>query len=245
MNEKTVIMMVTYNRINLTKQTIESLYSTVYRDFELVIIDNGSSDETFEYLTGLAKEKSNIHLKFNTENKGIAVGRNQALKMAEELNGIWLSTIDNDVLFPDNWLDKCIDVLKANSSYAMIGVSFEPTIYPIVNLNGFEFERKPQGNLGTACMVFNSKLLRLVGYFTTEYERYGEEDADLSMRIRTTGLQLGYIKEHGQHIGEGDNDIGEYREFKDECRKKNLALFYDNCRKYMNGQKPIYIPFKE
>lgn len=245
MNEKTVLMMVTYNRLELTKQTINSLYSTVYRDFDLVIVDNGSSDGTFEYLTGLAKERNNIHLKFNKENKGIAVGRNQGLKMAEELGAEFLSTIDNDVLFPDNWLDKCIDILIANTNYAMIGVSFEPTVYPIVNLNSYEFERKPKGNLGTACMVFNKKLLKLVGYFTTEYAAYGEEDADYGMRVRATGLQLGYIKEHGQHIGEGENDVGEYREFKDECRKKNLALFYQNCRDYMSGKKPIYIPFKE
>ena len=38
MNEKTILMMVTYNRVELTKQTIDSLYSTVYRDFDLVIV---------------------------------------------------------------------------------------------------------------------------------------------------------------------------------------------------------------
>ncbi len=65
------------------------------------------------------------------------------------------------------------------------------------------------------------------------------------MRLRTTGLQLGYLKEHGKHIGEGEADMGPYREFKDECRKKNLALFYENCKLYMTGKKPIYIPYKD
>ena len=113
-------------------------------------------------------------------------------------------------------------------------------------MRGSEFERKPNGNLGTACIVFNKILLKIVGYFNYEYGTlYGEDDADYGMRVRTTGLQLGYIKEHGTHIGEGEADIGTYREFKDECRKKNLALFYQNCRDYMSGKKPIYIPFKE
>jgi glycosyltransferase involved in cell wall biosynthesis len=239
------LMMVTYNRLPLTKQTVQNIYETTDLPFNFIIIDNGSTDGTVEYLNELASEKDNVHLIFNNKNKGIARGRNQALKKANELNTTWYATVDNDVLLPQNWLSKCINILKANPTYGSIGVSFENVNYPFVNLNGYEFENKPQGNLGTACTVFNKTLHKMIGYYCTEYGQYGEEDADRCFRVRTLGLKLGYLKEHGQHIGEGENDVGEYREFKDECRKKNLELFYKNCRMYMSKQKPIYINYEE
>lgn len=247
MTEEKVIslMMATYNRLELTKQTVDNIYKTADKPFNFIIIDNGSVDGTVDFLNQLKENKPNIYLILNETNKGIARARNQALKKADELKTEWFVTVDNDVLLPDRWLSKCIDILKANPKYASIGVSFEPVQYPLVCENGYEFECKPQGNLGTACTVFHKKLHGLIGFYCTEYGPYGEEDADYHFRARVLGLKLGYLKEHGKHIGEGEHDQGEYREFKDECRKQNLALFHKNCRMYSTKQKPIYIPYSE
>ncbi len=65
------------------------------------------------------------------------------------------------------------------------------------------------------------------------------------MRIRVLGLKLGYIKENGKHLGEGEYDTGEYREFKNKWHAKNLALFNKNCGAYARKQKPLFIPFKD
>lgn len=241
---KRAIMMVTFNRIELTKKTIESLYNTT-KDFELVIIDNKSEDGTIEYLNELKSKHNNVHVIFNKDNKGIAYGRNQALKLAVSLGAEWLSTIDNDVILPNNWLDDCIEILKLCKSYGSIGVSFEDVNYQEVELNGCKFQNKPRGNLGTACTVFSVKLHKMLGFFTTEYEKYGEEDSDWGFRIRSAQMKLGYLLEKGIHLGEGDNDTGDYREFKDECRRKNLKKFHENCSLYAQGKKTLYISFKE
>lgn len=242
MNDVRTLMMVTFNRLELTKQTIENIYNTT-KNFEFIIIDNGSTDDTIKYLKSI--DKTNIHLILNTSNLGIAIGRNQALKKADELGTKWYATIDNDIILPDNWLDDCIDILEKCKSYGAIGVSFENVNYPIVNINNFQFQDKPKGNLGTACMVFRKQLHQMLGFFTTEYERYGEEDADFGMRAHFAGFKLGYLKNKGKHIGEGEYDTGEYRKFKDDCRRKNLNLFYKNCALYAQGKKPLYISYKE
>src|SRR6266404_3650745 len=104
------LMMVTYNRLELTKQTVENIYKTVNIPFEFIIIDNYSTDGTIEYLNELNKQHDNIHLKFNDNNRGISIGRNQALSMADKLNTEWYITIDNDVLFHNDWLTECIDI---------------------------------------------------------------------------------------------------------------------------------------
>ena len=121
----------------------------------------------------------------------------------------------------------------------------EDVQYPIVEQNGKQFQNKPNGNLGSALMVFNKNVHNNIGFFTTEYNRYGEEDSDFGFRVRTSmKKEIGYILPMGQHTGIGENDIGEYRQFKDQCRLGNLSKFRENCRLYMSGRKPCYIPFE-
>src|SRR5690606_24761469 len=102
-----------------------------------------------------------------------------------------------------------------------------------------------RGNLGTACIVFQSKLQKMIGYFNTEYGLYGEEDADYGMRARVCGFSLGYIERMGNHFGVGELDKGEYREFKTEMHKSNLAQFNANCGAYARREKQLYIPYKD
>jgi GT2 family glycosyltransferase len=241
-------MMVTYNRLELTKQTIENIYNTTLLPFNFIIIDNASSDGTIEYLNELKEHKNNIHLKFNSINKGIAIGRNQALKIADSLNTEWYATIDNDILLHEGWLTECIDVLRQNRNFGAVGVSFEGKVYPLIKseLGGCEFEYKQRGNLGTACMVFRKSLHQLIGFFSTEYGNfYGLEDTNFGNRIIFAGLKIGYVKTHGIHLGVGEKDQGEYRKFKTKQHNENLPKYYADYGLYASGKKSLYIPFKE
>lgn len=242
------LMMVTYNRLELTKKTLDSIFSTIHIPYNLVIIDNGSTDGSIEFIKELVNKKSDINIitKFNKENKGIAIGRNQAMKIAvDELKSDWLCTIDNDVVLFDGWAEECIDILKSNPRYAAIGVNFEATTFPLITLNGKTFQNKSQGNLGTACMMLSGKVQKFLGYFNTEYgTKYSCEDSDFGMRIRALGFKLGYLKKNGIHVGEGENDKGDYRKFKDEEHKKAVPLFYKNARLYMTKKKNVYIPYR-
>lgn len=243
-------MMVTYNRLDLTKQTLDSLFNNTKTPFRLIIVDNGSTDQTKQYLmenkNNLINSNDNclgIELLLNETNLGIAVGRNQCLKLASEFNDLYLSTIDNDVLFEDNWLGKCIDVLEKNDNFA-VGVNFEKQNYPITNMNGCQVQLKPAGNLGTACTVFDRKLFVTIGYFTTDFGLYGEEDADYFFRARQAGYKIGYLPTNGIHLGEGENDVGEYREFKTKSHKDNYSKFIKTCHEYASGRKSIYLYWK-
>ena len=251
MSVDTTLMMVTYNRLDLTKRMLESLEKTTRRPFNFVIVDNGSSDGTADFLNQFTIQlfgscESKV-ISLNEKNKGIAIGRNQTMKMADEHfpDTKWYCTIDNDVEVPEGWLQECIEILEANPKYGMIGVNMERKQYPIVTENEKTFQCKPQGNLGTACMVFPKSVHKMLGFFNTEYGKYGEEDADWGMRARVVGYKLGYIERMGNHFGEGENDVGEYREYKTACHKRNLSKFNANCRAYVNRQKSIYISYKD
>lgn len=243
----TAIMMVTYNRLELTKQMLENLYKNTKRPFYLVIIDNGSSDGTKEFLlSGYLIDKQAAYVcHFNNENQGIAIGRSQGLFYAnKEFPDVkWFATVDNDIEVPENWLNNCIEIMETVPGYGMIGVNMEGVEYPLVSKNGKVFQHKAQGNLGTACMVFPKKLHKMIGYFNTSYKFYAHEDADYGFRARLCGFQLGYIQEKGAHVGEGENDVGEYREFKNKWHKENLSKFHNDCRLYIAKKKPVYISF--
>lgn len=237
------LMMVTFNRLDLTKLTVENIYS-VTNDFNFVIVDNGSSDGTVEYLRELSSKHDNIIVHYYSENKGIAIGRNKALKMAVDLGTEYFVTIDNDVLLPENWLNDCIDVLdKAN--YGVTGVNFEAQDFPIIEVNGVQVQHKKDGNIGTACKAFKKRVVNTIGYFITNYKFYGHEDANYSFRCRVAGFKIGYIKNRGTHLGEGENDKGEYREFKNQKAKENLQAFYNDCGKYARKEASIFIEFSE
>lgn len=213
--------------------------------YRLLIVDNGSKDETVEQLEPLLKElKIDYRIHYNPENKGIAIGRNQGLLMADKYapDDEYLCTIDNDVELPERWLSQCLEFIQDNPKIA-IGVNFEGTNYPLQTRNNKTFQFKREGNLGTACSVFHRSLHKAIGFFTTDYGLYGEEDADFYFRARMAGWEMGYLQTNGNHFGEGELDVGAYREFKTESHRKNLARFQMNCYAYMGRVKPIFIPY--
>ncbi|NJO18395.1 MAG: glycosyltransferase [Thioploca sp.] len=241
---KTVLMMATYNRHELTERMLGSLWTSTKHPFKMVIIDNGSTDGTVDILNSY-EWPVETRIIFNPENKGIAIARNQALKAASDMGAQWYCTIDNDVEMPFGWLEECIDILTINRNYGAIGVNMEDKPYPIIEREGKRFQDKPQGNLGTACMVFPKSIHKMLGFFNTEYGPYGEEDADFGMRIRVAGFRLGYIERTGTHFGVGAADEGEYREFKTNCHRNNLKKFNQNVRDYYSRRKALFIKYHE
>lgn len=247
--ERADIMIVTYNRLELTKKTLESLLETTDFPFNLILIDNASSDGTIEYLKDFCNKNSKKDL-FNDfvivegkENLGNATGRNRALSRTKEE---WLITYDNDIICPNKWLSNCINILKENRQFAICGINFENTTYPLITLNNRTFQEKPKGNIGGACMVFNRKIHKAIGFFNDiDYsKKFSMDDADFCMRLRALQFRMAYW-DNGIHLGSGENDTGEYRKMKTLEHDSYIPKFQENCRLYFSKKKPIYIPFKD
>ncbi len=245
MSQLTSISLATFNRLDLTQKMISSFFENTNSPYILNIIDNGSTDGTQEWLrTNIKKNQycQNFNLIFNEENKGIAYARNQGLKIGATYNPDFYCTLDNDVIVPNNWLNEIIDVINANPNYCM-GLNYEGVEYPLFISNGFSFQLKSQGNLGTATAVFTKELVDKIGGFK-KYLLYGEEDANFFFRARVAGYGMGYLK-NAVHLGEGENDVGEYREWKTACHISNYHEFVKDCHDYMSASQSIFINFKE
>ena len=108
---KLSVITLTYNKLEYTKKFIESLYKYT-KDFELIIVDNGSTDGTVEFLKSL----KDVKLILNNENKGFSAGNNQGIELAE---GEYIGFLNNDILLYPAWFEACEEVFKIESNIAL------------------------------------------------------------------------------------------------------------------------------
>lgn len=111
---KVSVILPTYNRAFLIKETIESVLTQTYQDFELIIVDDASNDPTPDVVAGFRSDKIKY---FKVEKRGRSGARNFGLKRA---TGSYISFIDSDDLFLPHKLEKQVELLRNRKEYGMI-----------------------------------------------------------------------------------------------------------------------------
>lgn len=91
-------------------RSLESLWSNTTYPYELIVVDNGGSDKTSQWLLGKT-HSGRIHSYIrNTNNMHFGYARNQGFALS---NGQYICIADNDILYKSGWLEACIRVLDA------------------------------------------------------------------------------------------------------------------------------------
>lgn len=106
------IIMPSYNTGKFIEKTINSVINQTYNNWELIIVDDCSNDNTDEIVKSINDSRI-VYLK-NEKNSGAAVSRNKALK---EAKGRWIAFLDSDDLWKKDKLQKQIDFMKENNYY--------------------------------------------------------------------------------------------------------------------------------
>lgn len=196
------ITMVTYNRLDFTKRSIESVGPTAGYPYELTVVDNASSDGTQAYLEELRAAGVIHRLILNERNHGIAYAANQGWAAGGKEHYLKL---DNDIVFEhEGWLSNLVDACDRLPRVGTIGYNFEASSYPLSEIDGVRIRRK-RGNIGGACVMIPRRVHDRVGYWCEDFWPYGEEDADMWFRIRELGLRAYYMEDEdvGLHLPEG------------------------------------------
>ena len=107
------IIMPSYNTAEFIEQTIKSVLAQTYKNWELIIVDDCSTDNTDEAVEQFLTDKRIKYLK-NEHNLGAAVSRNRALR---EVKGKWIAFLDSDDLWMPEKLEKQIGFMKKNGYY--------------------------------------------------------------------------------------------------------------------------------
>ncbi len=106
---KVSVIMPVYNRERYVAQAIESVLNQTFGDFELLIVDDGSSDHSPEIIEDYAKKDKRIRCAFHKENRGVSAARNTALETAR---GDWIAVIDSDDAWHPERLEKLLRIVE-------------------------------------------------------------------------------------------------------------------------------------
>jgi GT2 family glycosyltransferase len=192
-NNDVSIIVLSYNNINVTKDFIETLYrNTSHNLFNLIMIDNGSSDGTVNFLKDYLKNIDNSVLISNSENLGVILGRNQGYDILKELEftSKYVMFLDNDQFVQPNWLEHHLSVL--NHGYDLISVeawqlnrNFLPVAH-IKNINQYF------NYVGCGGMIMRKEVPEKIGMFDEQFNPCYFEDPDFNFRSYDAGFKIGW-----------------------------------------------------
>jgi GT2 family glycosyltransferase len=222
MSKKLAIILVNWNSYALTDDTLQSLYQTSYQDYDIICVDNASTDDS---LKQLRTNHADIILLTCDQNTGFTGGNNKGMQYALAHGYAYTLLLNNDVAVESDFLEPLVQALDANENLGAV----QPLIY-------FHHDRRLIWNAGSS---YNKWLgvTKTIGYNKKDndqkerYQNQGDtkatqpiqniawitgcafmvktevlkkvgllyhpffiyyEDVDLSFRIKNAGYDLGY-----------------------------------------------------
>ena len=175
------IVMPLYNCEDFIMESIKSVFQQTYENWELIIVDDGSTDQSYALVKRLSQLQSRIKLYRMKKNMGVASVRNYATKIAK---GEYIAFLDCDDLWTPEKLEKQIsfmqqgDILLSYTSYiaiskggTQIGIYSVPPKVTYIDMLRTSL-------IGTLTMIYNAK--ELGKYY---FENQGHEDYILKLQI--------------------------------------------------------------
>lgn len=204
------VVIPTYNRQATLRQTLMAVMREQAIEYEIIVIDDGSTDGTREMI---AAEFPGVHY-IRQANRGPAAARNQGIHVA---TGEFIAFTDDDCVPPPNWLSSLADGFDRYPSVIGVGgyleapddvlktnrwAQYEQYVaraFYRVNageyLGGYEC---PAG--GTNNLAYRRAALLHIGGFDETFPYAAGEDADLKLRLCQTGAQLLYVPVKVTHL---------------------------------------------
>jgi glycosyltransferase involved in cell wall biosynthesis len=102
-NMQVSVVIPTYNRSKMIQRAVQSVLAQSYTDLEVLVIDDGSTDDTADIVKECARNDWRIHLIQHSERKGAQAARNTGIRAAR---GQWIAFLDSD----DEWLPESLEV---------------------------------------------------------------------------------------------------------------------------------------
>lgn len=196
-----------WNGMKYLEICLNSLRKQTFREFETIIVDNGSTDGSVEFIKKNYPEIEVIEL---PENKGFSVAINEGIRIA---NGKFIALLNNDVAVAPNWLEEMIKSLEENLTiYSFASKMLKFNSRNIIDSAGDLFSKVGIGfNRGSdredsevynnpkkvfspcaGAAIYRKSLFDEIGLFDEDFFAY-YEDVDLGFRAQLNGYQCLYV----------------------------------------------------
>jgi len=206
------IVMPVFNKLEYTTQCIDALYKvTPNNSFELIVVNNASTDGTKEYLNKLCDQTNDVKVIHNDTNLGFAKACNQGAGIAKRK---YLVFLNNDTVPLKSWLESMLEVVENEDNVGVVGskllfpdntiqhAGIEVTDWPLPVFPFHIYYRWPSNSIEAnkkmdypavtgACLLTPKRLFN-------ELEGFDEgflnscEDVDYCFRVREKGLRVVY-----------------------------------------------------
>src|SRR5574341_1091523 len=225
------VIIVCWNSGEYLPRCLSGLSTQTYRDFEVILIDNGSTDEsTLRLLEN--SSNMNLHIERFETNRGFAVANNIGARLAR---GRWLALLNSDAFPQPDWLAHLIKTTENHPEFSFFAsrqlqanrLDLLDGAGDTYHLSGFAWRQYfgyPADKFGlvsrevfsacAAAALYSRKAFLQVGGFDEDFFSY-YEDVDLSFRLRLQGFRCLYVPDACAHHGgrvawrwvDGDDDI--------------------------------------
>jgi GT2 family glycosyltransferase/tetratricopeptide (TPR) repeat protein len=195
----TSIVLVTFNQVDYTRQCLESIRFVTDEPYELIVVDNGSTDGTAEYL----RAAPDVRLIENADNRGFPAAANQGIRASR---GRQVLLLNNDTLATTGWLCRLLAALESDPKIGLVGpvsncVSGEQQI-PIAyddlsGLDGFAWEHgqrhhgqyQETDRLVGFCLLIRREVIDRIGLLDEQFGIGNFEDDDYCRRAAAAGYR--------------------------------------------------------
>lgn len=224
------VVILNFNGKKYLDDCITSVLAQTFRDYEVIIVDNGSSDGSVEYLE---TQYPWVKVVKNRENLGFAEGTNTGIRQAK---GEYILTLNNDTRMDNRFLECLIRVMKSDGG---VGICAPKMIFCDNRINsagicisrsGAAWDRgmsePDKGQYDSQQEVFGScagaalyrrEMLEEIGLFDEDFFLY-MEDVDLAFRGRLAGWKCFYVPDAKvHHVYGGTTGVG-----------SDLSVYYGN-----------------
>lgn len=240
--KKVGIVIVNYNGGKYQNECIKSLLNASYENIEIIIVDNGSEDNSMQMLDAFPSKK--IHRIYLNENFGVAKGNNIGIKKSIELDCNYTLLLNNDTVVNAEFLSKLLEKTKI---YSIVvpkiyfygtnkiwygGGVFNKIKATNIHLNYGEEDFNIKYNdyyeyAPTCCMLINNSIFEKVGLMDEKYFLYFD-DADFCFRLKLAGIKIGFCVDsiiyHKVSLSTGGN-------------QSKISVYYGNRNRFYFRKK--------
>lgn len=222
MNNLVSILTPTYNTEKFIRATIESVQNQTYQNWEMILVDDASTDETAKIISDFADKDSRIKLFKLSKNSGNGFARNEAL---EKATGKYIAYLDADDLWSSTKLEKQIQFLKTNNQ------PFTFSYYDSIDGEGNNLKRRVESPnpLTYKELFFCNYVGNLTAIYDTEY--FGKIKLESSEKRQDWRIWLTILKQL-KAVEAVPESLAFYRIRKDSISSSKFKLIKHNFGVY-------------
>ena len=227
------IIILCMNNLEYTKKCIESIRKNTTVPYQLVVVDNGSIDETPQYLRSIMADDKDILIRLH-KNIGFGPGNNLASKVVKTE---YICLVNNDCEVEEGWLEQLIEASKKGG---LIGASMN-FLEPNRKDKRFDHVGIRKTNWGYIegwCLLIKRSLFESIGGFDEQFIPVLYEDADLSFKVKEFGINL-YAISNPKIIHHGNKTLSKLSGIS-QFSVRNSILLYN---KWVENKSNLGIQF--